>query len=97
MAAIRIIRNTQENPPPIMADSLTCDLRKVSQKILDASKRLQSYEATPLNLNFDESNLSAQEAEIQLKSVDKALHEINEPMNLHKDIDMSRIFELLED
>jgi hypothetical protein len=89
VAAIRIIRSSQESPTAIVADALACDLRKMSQKILDASKRLQSYE--------DDFDITAQEVEIHLRSVDQALHEINEPMNLHKDIDISRIFELLED
>ena len=96
MAAIRIIRSTSASPPP---DRTAIDrdemVRSIAERIAEASGNPDRLDECARKLravaNRDD------DTEELLQAIDHGLQEAMSPIGVHAELDLTRIFSLLED
>lgn len=96
MAAIRIIRNTIAPPPPDMAmidrDEM---VQSIAERIAEASGEPERLDECARKLR-DVAN-RGDDADELLQAIDQGLQESMSPIGVHSELDLTRIFSLLED
>ena len=95
MSAIRIIRSALTTPPDMEVIERDELVHEIAQRFAEASGSPERLDECARRLQ--ESNLSEDDTEELIQAIDQGLQTSNAPMDVHSELDLQRIFSLLED
>lgn len=95
MSAIRIIRSAPTTPPDVSVIERDEQVHAIALRIAEASGSPERLDECARKLQ--NPNLSLDDTEELLHAIDHGLQTAIVPMGVHAELDLQRIFSLLED